>query len=174
MANSFNGILRLRRDLESNYEAVKDIFILKNGEIALVDTIDYGLRYKVGDGVSTYAQLPFADAFINKGYLYDGEFYVDTNHKIKYIKYENKFYIDISNQDELKTYIYEDGSYKLIAYAPSKADAEKAGIMKLYNTSGQNEDGTMTQKAITDGVNSIKLILSPDDNECLELDLPWD
>lgn len=46
--------------------------------------------------------------------------------------------------------------------------------MKLYETSGNNIDGTMTQKAITDGVNSIKFVLDNEDKECLTLDLPWD
>lgn len=46
--------------------------------------------------------------------------------------------------------------------------------MKLYSGHGENTDGTMTQKAITDGVNSIKLDLDGADKECLVLDLPWD
>ena len=37
MANSFNGILRLRRDLESNYEIVKNVFIPASGEVCIVD-----------------------------------------------------------------------------------------------------------------------------------------
>ena len=35
------------------------------------------------------------------------------------------------------------------------ASAETAGVMKLYRVTGQNEDGTMTQKAITDGLDNI-------------------
>ena len=54
--------------------------------------------------------------------------------------------------------------------------------MKLYGTHGQNIDGTMTQKAITDGVNAISLELEnigDEDNDgkddfALILDLPWD
>lgn len=34
------------------------------------------------------------------------------------------------------------------------ASAETAGIMKLYSTTGENVDGTMTQKAITDELNT--------------------
>lgn len=33
------------------------------------------------------------------------------------------------------------------------ASAEIAGAVKLYDTLGQNTDGTMTQKAITDELN---------------------
>lgn len=54
------------------------------------------------------------------------------------------------------------------------ASDTNAGIMKLYQVSGQNIDGTMTQKTITDGVNSIKFDVDKDDSECLILDLPWD
>ena len=32
--------------------------------------------------------------------------------------------------------------------------------MKLYNTTGQNTDGTMTQKAITNGLDNISTDLS--------------
>ena len=46
--------------------------------------------------------------------------------------------------------------------------------MKLYQTSGNNTDGTMSQKVITEGVNAIKLELDEQDKECLVLDLPWD
>lgn len=37
--------------------------------------------------------------------------------------------------------------------ANATATDTKAGIMKLYTTIGQNSDGTMTQKAITDELN---------------------
>jgi hypothetical protein len=33
------------------------------------------------------------------------------------------------------------------------ATASVAGVVKLYNQTGQNTDGTMTQKAITDELN---------------------
>ena len=52
-----------------------------------------------------------------------------------------------------------DGSLNKIAKADEIADelptasAEVSGIMKLYNTKGNNVDGTMTQKAITDELN---------------------
>ena len=50
-----------------------------------------------------------------------------------------------------------DENGKLWAPSSSSADVEnasssKAGIMKLYSTSGQNTDGTMTQKAIGEAI----------------------
>lgn len=46
------------------------------------------------------------------------------------------------------------------------ADEYTAGIMKLYNTSGYNTDGTITQKKITEGFNQIEFST---ENECLVL-----
>ena len=55
-----------------------------------------------------------------------------------------------------------------------EATDEVAGIMKLYKKGGQNIDGTITQKAITDGFNSIKLKTDYKDRECLVLQVNFD
>ena len=81
MAKSIDATIRLRRDNDYNYETIKDTFIPSNGEVVLVDTAQDGLRAKVGNGVSTYAELPFTDADIRnavlQGYYSDGIFYKD-------------------------------------------------------------------------------------------------
>lgn len=56
---TLNGVIRLRKDSEVDFERVKDIFIPADGEMVLVDTANQGLRIKVGDGVSTFAQLSY-------------------------------------------------------------------------------------------------------------------
>ena len=61
MAKMIQSIIRLRRDNDYNYEAIKNSFVPANGEVVLVDTANDGLRAKVGDGYSTYAQLQFTD-----------------------------------------------------------------------------------------------------------------
>ena len=48
----------LRRDTEDNYEKVKDTLIPIKGEICLVETSE-GLKLKVGDGKTTFANLPY-------------------------------------------------------------------------------------------------------------------
>ena len=48
----------LRRDTEANYELVKNTLKPLKGEICLVDTSE-GLKIKVGDGVKTFANLPY-------------------------------------------------------------------------------------------------------------------
>ena len=61
MGGIFNGIIRLRRDNDYNYEKIKDIFIPAKGEVCLVDTALRGLRAKVGDGVTKFGELEYAD-----------------------------------------------------------------------------------------------------------------
>lgn len=48
----------LRRDTEANYALVKDTLIPVKGEVCMVDTAK-GLKFKIGDGISTFAQLDF-------------------------------------------------------------------------------------------------------------------
>ena len=57
MRETINAVIRLRRDNDYNFESIKDTFVPANGEVILVDTATTGLRAKVGDGYSTYAQL---------------------------------------------------------------------------------------------------------------------
>ena len=56
-----NAVIRLRRDSEVDFEKVKDTFIPANGEMVLVDTTNDGLRVKIGDGVSTFAELDYTN-----------------------------------------------------------------------------------------------------------------
>ena len=55
-----------------------------------------------------------------------------------------------------------------------EATEKLIGAMKLYQTHGKNIDGTMSQKVITEGVQSINLNVDSEDEECLIIDLPWD
>ena len=48
-----------------------------------------------------------------------------------------------------------------------------AGIMKLYDDSGYNTDGTITQRKITEGFNSVDFKISEDDEECFELSVDF-
>ena len=81
MKKTLDAIIRLRRDNDYNYELIKNTFIPSNGEIILVDTAQDGLRAKVGNGVSTYAELQFTDEDIRnavlQGYYANNIFYKD-------------------------------------------------------------------------------------------------
>lgn len=146
------AIIRLRRDNDYNFEIIKDTFVPANGEVILVDTASDGLRAKVGDGYSTYAQLNFTDTDLRNaalpGYYDNGVFYQDLAKQIPYTGMINKIYINKSNS----TIWYFDGTeyINVSGNIVNNATSATAGIMKLYNTTGQNVDGTMTQKSITD------------------------
>ena len=146
-----NATIQLRRDNDYNFERVKNTFIPANGEIVLVDTAQDGLRAKVGDGYSTWAQLQYTDADLRNavlhGYLYEGKFYKDLQHQTLIQRMINKIYIEDSTR---KIYFFDGTNYINIQESLVTATAQTPGVVKLYGETGQNVDGTMTQKAITD------------------------
>ena len=148
---TINAVIQLRRDNDYNFEAIKNTFIPANGEVVLVDTAKEGLRAKVGNGISTYAELNFTDADIRNavlhGYLKDNVFYSDNIYTVPMAAMINKIYIDDS---VYKIYYFNGTEYKNIQTTFSTANDITPGLIKLYSTVGQNTDGTMTQKAITD------------------------
>ena len=157
MSRLVEAIIRLRRDNDYNFERIKDTFIPANGEVILVDTARDGLRAKVGDGFSTYAQLDFTDADLRnaalQGYYENGVMYIDVTKQTPFPMMINKIYIDKTTSN----IYYYNGEQYLPAGGGNiqipNANSTTAGIMKLYSTVGQNTDGTMTQKSITDELN---------------------
>lgn len=146
--------IALRRDNDYNYKKIENTFIPIKGEVCFVDVAGYGLRAKVGDGINPFALLPYTDEAINnlivKGYYYQQQFYANAEHTILL---ENKIgciYIDAATS---KIYTFNGFDYITQGNNLPNATAQTAGIMKLYNTKGQNIDGTMTQQAITNELN---------------------
>ena len=149
-----NAIIKLRRDNEANFNLIKNSFIPANGEVVLVDTSN-GLRAKVGTGITTYGALPFTDVVsrngVVNGYYDNGIFYTD-NLKTSVINGSTgKIYVDNIHS---KIYFYNGENYINIQQTLTTATEEIPGIVKLYNSIGNNTDGTMTQKAITDELNT--------------------
>ena len=134
-----NTIISLRRNTESEYNNHPD-FIPKKGEVCFVDTIRSGLRMKIGDGINYFSDLPYEFANITTGYYYNGNFYYDENHSAVATGYAGVLYVDLSNS---YVYRYINSAYVQL-YPVPQATSEVAGIMKLYNTTGNNEDGAMT------------------------------
>lgn len=144
------AIFKLRRDNDYNYEKVKDTFIPAKGEVCLVDTARLGLCVKVGDGVSTYGSLEYVNTIFQMVTFVEGKAFVNDK---EITPSGNKIYIDANNTNNL--YYYNDVEFVLIGPGSlPTASAETAGIMKLYSTTGENVDGTMTQKAISDELNT--------------------
>lgn len=146
----FNSVIRLRRDNDYNYDKIKNTFIPAKGEICLIDTARNGLRAVCGDGSSTFGELKFLDDFIKKGYYYNGIFYKDSSYSSEIENFTTCLYVDLKTN---QLYYSTGDSYKKIEANLEIASEEIAGIMKLYSTLGENIDGTMTQKAITDELN---------------------
>lgn len=146
--------ISLRRDNEANYALVGEKFIPKNGEVCLVDTVKSGICALIGDGVSTYAQLE-SNGYVNSifiiCYYYNGKFYADEAHTKILSGIENKFYVDKNNLSNI--YYYLDGSFIKVGADIPVASVDTAGIMKLYDTKGNNKDGTITQSLFTNEIN---------------------
>ena len=149
--NILNAVIQLRRDNDYNFKKVENSFIPANGEVVLVDTAKDGLRAKVGDGYSTFAQLQYTDTDLRNtvlhGYLQNNIFYQDAMHQVAMQGMINKIYIDDSTR---KLFFFDGTNYIKVNEDLVTATATVPGVVRLYGTTGQNVDGTMTQKAITD------------------------
>ena len=141
----------IRRDNESNYKQKTPA----NNEICLVDVAGYGLRVKIGDGTTAFTELNYLDEqllhsidnVIIKGYFYQEQFYADAAHTELIESKSSRLYIDAASS---RLYTYNGSSYEPLKTHLPTANATVSGVVKLYDTVGQNTDGTMTQKAITD------------------------
>ena len=156
---TINTIIQLRRDNEFNYPTT---YVPRNGEVLLIDTPTKGLQVKVGNGTSTFTQLDYyASDIIVRGYYFEDKFYSDNNHENLITGSNLKIYVDISTS---RLYIYNEEQYTIINTVPY-ASSTDAGILKLYDTTGSNTDGTMTQKAITDQLNTKVSVTVEEENE---------
>ena len=130
------------------------------------------MRVKVGNGVYNFKTLSYQDNNNNvvlNGYFLNNKFYTDSTYTKELEQGTNHLYIDKNSNSSI--FVWTGTEFRSVA--PEATDTI-AGIMKLYQEAGNNSDGTISQKIITEGVNSIALKLNDSDTECLELDLPWD
>lgn len=102
------------------------------------------------------------------GYYLNENFYTDSTYTTPLEKNIKCLYIDKNSNNG---YTWTGEKYAVLT---AEATADLAGVLKLYQTHGENADGAMSQKVVTEGVNSIALTLDNTDEECLVLDLPWD
>lgn len=147
MAKVINTVIKLRYDQDYNYQRVGNTFIPAKGEVCLVNTSNSGLRALVGDGQKTYNQLDYVDYIFFKGY-FDGEvFWKEEEFVNELEKNINKIYIALNSNNDL--YIYNGENYEKLYNLPY-ANSKTAGVVKLYDEVGNNTDGSMTQRAITE------------------------
>ena len=156
MMKQFNAVLRLRRDNDYNYKKVANTFIPANGEICLVDTAQGQLKAVCGDGRTTFGNLDYLNQLIFKGYYEGGLFFKDKELTEIHKAFTDVIYIDLNTN---KLYYFNGEEFCQINRQDLKpASATEAGIMKLYSSTGYNEDGTMTQKAITEEIDAMEAV----------------
>lgn len=173
MATQLKTKIQLRMDSVANFNEVGDSFKPLAGEVCLVKT-DVGLRAKVGDGSRVWKDLAYADQnnpIVVIGYYHNGDFYKDSTYTeaAKLERCDRHVYID-KNSSCKKLFVYDSSKSQYISISADEASETIPGVMKLYKTHGEHEDGTMTQKSITTGVNNIKFAT---DDDCLVLNPAW-
>ena len=154
MTKVINTVIKLRRDNDYNYQKVGQKFVPAFGEVCVVDTARSGLRAVVGDGVTVFDNLKFADDIFVKAYFNkaDGKFYKSADFVEEEIGNTNRIYIDLNNPNHI--YYYNGVDYVVVGAGElPTASAEVPGIMKLYNTKGDNVDGAISQFAFTQVIN---------------------
>lgn len=147
MAKVINTVIKLRYDQDYNYQRVGNGFVPAKGEVCLVNTRDSGLRALVGDGQKTYNQLDYVDYIFFKGYFDGKVFWKEEEFVNEFEKNINKIYIALNSNNDL--YIYNGENYEKLYNLPY-ANSKTAGVVKLYDEVGNNTDGSMTQRAITE------------------------
>lgn len=180
MANR-QTIIKLRRDIINNYASHPN-HVPERGEVCIVDPTAtspwaraINLRFKIGDGHTAWKDLPFIDEEMQSvlcGYYVKGHFYLDSAHTKEVTKFDwRMIYIDLVKGI---IYYYDKENHVLKANTMEIPDAtaSQPGIMKLYQKFGQNTDGTMSQKAITDAFNAIALTADEADEESFYLSKP--
>lgn len=111
-------------------------------------------RLKIGDGENDYSSLPYATGeaedlgLVILGYYKDNCFYSDSGYSNPFPYYISKLYVDIPTNG---IYYFTAGSPGRFSQLIQEAqvDSNLSGLVKLYSTTGDNEDGTITQKALT-------------------------
>lgn len=167
-----SAIIRLRKDTLANYELIENQFTPKSGEVCIVDIGDNKIRAKVGDGEKSFKTLHYADEYldeqINKvvtcGYYIDGNFYRDPEGTVECEKKWNRVYVNLGPNNPYKgVYVCKEAEdphtgevelvYQEVTQNLPYASSGAPGILRMYGTLGDNEDGTMTQAAITRELN---------------------
>jgi len=130
-------------------------------------------KLKIGDGITSYINLDYFggdvdDHLVLEGYysLEDDKFYdkpLDDPDKQRLPEWSSKLYKDL---DTGNSYYYK-------SLTVGKHFKVLNINVNLYNSSGQNVDGAMTQKAVTDAINNINFGVDTSDTECLTLNKPW-
>lgn len=119
------------------------------------DTQKLYLASKGNDDLVAWNEL---GRFLIHGYYYKEVFYEDNEHLIKIEPNLYTIYIDDSNESPLmfiynKKYGEEDYHYICMNGYVDQASETTSGIARLYNSLGNNTNGSCTQKIISEELN---------------------
>ena len=103
-----------------------------------------------------------------RGYYFNNKFYTDTTYTTELEKTDEMVYVD-----HLTGGLYTYDSVNGYRSALKLASESEAGIVKLYKDKGENDDGAVDQKTISEAISGINFKLSETEDECLELVNPW-
>lgn len=152
-----NAVLRLRRDKALKYNLLRS-FIPLDGEVCIVDTAREGIKIKIGDGITQWENLPYSElGVLQLGYQSGGIFYADQEHT-EALDMLSSLYIDL---DTNRVWYKTSSGLKEIKVPLPNATRDIPGILKLYDTwDGLNEDGAVTQAALKQKFDSMKVKLT--------------
>ena len=155
------SIVDIPKALADKYGVIKLGTGLKNDDDGTV-TIDFN---SFADGIIPQSKINFTNGgIISRGYFHDGKFYTSTDYRESIVGYDYKLYIDIPS-----TFLYEYNTTEKIFEQINKAPLATSiipGVMKLYGATGDQTDGTMNQKSITDELNK-KFTISKGEDESI-------
>lgn len=121
----------------------------EEGTVYLIPTEDgkYA-EYVWKDGAFLKTKETEVESVVFEGYFKDGKFYKDETYTEELKTTLDNIYVDKTNGG---LYYYDTvaKSYKAVV---SDATAANAGVVKMYDTVGENTDGTMSQKAIKETI----------------------
>lgn len=110
-------------------------------------------KLKIGDGSTSWNSLDY----------FGGEAHISPDKNCLVIDDKGSLTLYGFTDAGSKTIPMKDDDGKIV-WVPLVASEAQAGLVKLYNTKGNNTDGTMTQKVITDELNE-KVEVDVDLNE---------
>lgn len=123
-------------------------------------------KLKIGDGSSNYEDLPYisgdgsssSDIVVFGYYDKENDVFWKEETKINALpRLTTRLYIDRAT---MLVYDLQDNNYTLLI---ALANQNTYGLSRLYETTGQNVDGSMTQKAVTDSFNNIVNVIEEDE-----------
>lgn len=163
------GTQTLNDDNPSNIEFISDISTVPEAvRVKIFTGAQVSVLNYTGTETSTATVIVDNDkqtisvdaSVIIHGYYFVDKFYKDSTYTEEIIPTDANVYVDDNSGN--KVYIYNKGKndteYHWICLNDGNeipdATENMKGVLKLYKTTGQNEDGTMTQRSITDALDN--------------------